>query len=226
VHYALVFEGSNDQMSLYLDGALQNTTPIALELTALLDVNCYLGRSQFTQDPHFLGSIDEFRVYSGVRSAAQIAASFTAGPDVIDAGTTYCSPATANSTGQSGSIVASGSQSASLGVLSLVASRLPTNSFGYFITSQTQGLVQQPGGSQGILCLSGGIGRYVGPGQIKNSGATGSFALALNLAETPQPTGFVTVTAGQTWNFQCWHRDSIGGAATSNFTDASAVMFL
>lgn len=226
VHYALVFDGTSDSMSLYIDGALQNTTPIALELTALLDVNCYLGRSQFTQDPHFLGSIEEFRVYRGARNAAQLAASFAAGPDVVDAGTNYCGPAAPNSTGQSGALLASGSASASLGVLSLVASRLPNNAFGFFLASQTQGFVQQPGGSQGNLCLGGAIGRYVGPGQIKNSGATGSFVLVLDLAATPQPNGFVAVTAGQTWNFQCWHRDALGGAATSNFTDASAVAFL
>jgi hypothetical protein len=226
VHYALVFDGTNDSMSLYVDGVLQNTTPITLELTALLDVNCYLGRSQFTQDPHFLGSIEEFRVYRGARSAAQLAASYAAGPDVTDAGTNYCGPAAPNSTGQNGSLVASGSASASLGVLSLIASRLPNNAFGFFLTSQAQGFVQQPGGSQGNLCLSGAIGRYVGPGQIKNSGASGAFSLVLDLAATPQPTGLVTVTAGQTWNFQCWHRDAVGGNATSNFTDASAVAFL
>jgi len=226
VHYALVFDGTNDSMSLYVDGTLQGSTPITLELTALLDVNCYLGRSQFTQDPHFLGSLEEFRVYRGARSAAQLAASFAAGPDVTNAGTNYCGQAVPNSTGQRGSIFASGSESASLGVLSLSASRLPTSSFGFFLVSQVQGFVPQPGGSQGNLCLGTPIGRYVGPGQIKNSGASGSFALVLDLAATPQPNGFVTVTTGQTWNFQCWHRDAVGGVATSNFTDASAVTFL
>jgi hypothetical protein len=226
VHYALVFDGTNDMLSLYLDGALQNTTPITLELTALVDESCFLGRSQFTQDAHFLGSIEEFRVYRGARSAAQLAASFAAGPNVTNAGTNYCGPAAVNSTGQPGALLASGSESASLSVLSLVASALPTNAFGFFLASQTQGFVQQPGGSQGNLCLGGAIGRYVGPGQIKNSGATGSFSLALDLASTPQPNGLVSITAGQTWNFQCWHRDAVGGVATSNFTDASAVLFL
>lgn len=56
------------------------------------------------------------------------------------------------------------------------------------------------GGSLGNLCLNGGIGRYVALGQLKNSGATGSFSLALDLTQTPTPMGLVSVAAGQTWN--------------------------
>ena len=90
---------------------------------------------------------------------------------------------------------------------------------------QTQGSVANPGGSEGILCLGGAIGRYVGPGQIVNSGATGEVSLALDLTQTPQPTGFVSVQPGETWNFQAWYRDAVGGTATSNFTDGLEVQF-
>jgi hypothetical protein len=34
------------------------------------------------------------------------------------------------------------------------------------------------------------------------------------------------VLPGEIWRFQAWFRDSIGGVATSNFTDAAAVRFL
>ena len=140
-------------------------------------------------------------------------------------GTFYCSPAVANSTGVPGRILASGSAVASNNDVTLEAIDLPAMSFGFFLTSQTQNFVANPGGSQGNLCLGGGIGRYVGPGQILNSGATGTIALALDLTQTPTPTGLVTVQAGETWNFQAWHRDSVGGSATSNFTNAVSVVF-
>ena len=39
----------------------------------------------------------------------------------------------------------------------------------------------------------------------------------------PTPGGLVAATAGQTWNFQAWYRDAVGGTATSNFTDGLAV---
>ena len=122
-------------------------------------------------------------------------------------------------------IGATGSATVASNNLTLEASSLPLNAFGFFLASRTQGSVNQPGGSQGVLCLGGQIGRYVGPGQIKNSGATGAFSLALNLAQTPTPTGPVAIAAGETWNFQCWYRDAVGGSATSNFTNGLNVVF-
>ncbi len=74
--------------------------------------------------------------------------------------------------------------------LTLNAGSLPNNAFGFFLTSGTAGFVANPGGSMGNLCLSGAIGRYVGQGQIKNSGATGAFSLGIDLTQTPTPTGF------------------------------------
>jgi hypothetical protein len=138
-------------------------------------------------------------------------------------GTSYCGPAPTNSTGSSGSIAAIGSGLVSANNLTVEATSLPNNSFGYFLTSQTQGLVMNPGGSIGNLCLGGSIGRYVGPGQIKNSGTTGAFSLLLDLGQMPTPGGLVPAAAGQTWNFQGWYRDSVGGTAVSNFTDGVTV---
>ncbi len=140
-------------------------------------------------------------------------------------GTNYCT-ANANSTGQTGLILGGGSASIAANDLTLTASQLPNNAFGFFITSLTQGSTPSPGGSAGVLCLGGQIGRYVGPGQIKNTGSTGSFNLLLNLNQIPSPGGFVTAVAGQTRNFQAWHRDVSGGAATSNFTNGLAVTFV
>ena len=140
-------------------------------------------------------------------------------------GTRYCSPGATNSTGSPSSISASGTVTVAENNLVLIAEDLPLNAFGFFLTSQSQGFVANPGGSDGNLCLGGSIGRYVGPGQIVNSGATGSFALPLDLTRTPTPTGLVAIAAGETWNFQAWHRDAVGGAATSNFTDGLEVQF-
>jgi len=108
---------------------------------------------------------------------------------------------------------------------SVAAASLPLSTFGYFLTSRTQGNVSQPGGSQGVLCLGGAIGRFVGPGQVQNTGASGSISIPVDLLALPTPTGPVAAMAGQTWNFQAWHRDSLGGVATSNFTTGLAVQF-
>lgn len=128
-------------------------------------------------------------------------------------GTEYCA-ANPNSTGAIGRIAASGSASVADNNLTLSASDLPNNVFGFFLASQTQGSVANPGGSAGVLCLSGEIGRY--SNTIFNTGAGSTADLSLDLAAIPQPTGAVAATAGETWNFQCWHRDT----NTSNLTTA------
>ncbi|MFT5734573.1 MAG: hypothetical protein ACJA2W_002526 [Planctomycetota bacterium] len=140
-------------------------------------------------------------------------------------GTSYCGPAVANSTGASGTIVATGSLTASSNDVQLVSSNLPNFSFGFSIVSNSTGFVVGPGGSSGNLCVVGNVGRYVGSGQIMNSGSNGSFTLDLDLMQTPQPTGFISIQAGETWNFQTWYRDQIGGTPTSNFTDGVTVLF-
>lgn len=140
-------------------------------------------------------------------------------------GSIYCT-GIANSTYERGRIAATGSTLVSGNDVTLLASHLPQGSFGFFLTSQTQGTIAQPGSSVGVLCLSGNIGRYVGAGQILNSGTAGYFSLAIDLTQHPTPTGLVSVAPGETWNFQAWHRDSVSGVATSNFTDAVEVVFL
>ena len=103
----------------------------------------------------------------------------------------------------------------------LAAAQLPPNQFGYFINSQSQGLAQPPG-SQGNLCLSGGIGRY--SAFVLDSGATGEFSLQLDLTNTPTPGGPVAIQAGESWYFQAWYRDA-NPTSTNNFTDGVCILF-
>ena len=141
-------------------------------------------------------------------------------------GINYCGPAVVNSTGNSATMSASGSASVMSNDLTLEANDMPNNAFGFFLTSMTQGFSPMPGGSAGNLCLGGSIGRFVGAGQIQNSGATGSISLLTNNSQWPTPGGLVQVNAGETWNCQAWFRDmSPAGGATSNFTDGLEITF-
>lgn len=115
-------------------------------------------------------------------------------------GTNYCT-AVNNSTGGPGAMSATGSALVVDNDVTLAASGLPNNAFGFFLTSTTQGFIAGPGGSVGNLCLGGSIGRYVGPGQIQSTGLTGAISLQISLTQVPTPTGFVSVAPGQTWNF-------------------------
>lgn len=136
-------------------------------------------------------------------------------------GVRTCSSAIPNSTGFVGRIDASGSASFAVNGLRLAAAHLPLDTFGYFLCSRTPAVVPHAGGSQGTLCLGGSIGRY--NQQIVNSGPFGNLGILVDLTTMPSPTGSVAAAAGETWHFQCWYRDSVGGATTSNFTDTVAV---
>ena len=97
----------------------------------------------------------------------------------------------------------------------MTASGLPVGAFAYFLCSETQASVAAPGGSQGTLCLGGTVGRF--SASLFQTGPSGTHTASIDLAQLPSPTGPVAAAAGETWNFQCWHRDANPGV-TSNFT--------
>ncbi|MEM9378768.1 MAG: hypothetical protein AAGB93_02385 [Planctomycetota bacterium] len=140
-------------------------------------------------------------------------------------GSPYC-PGVVNSTGNAGELTAFGRPEVSDNDVTLTTTGLPASSFAFYLASTAQGLVTNPGGSDGNLCLGGSIGRYVGPGQILNAGVAGEVSLVLDLTMTPTPTGFVSVAAGETWNYQTWYRDAPGGVATSNLSNGLSIGYL
>ena len=224
VHLVFVADTTLGQTELFVDGLSVGTVPYAPILQGTQGIGQIHNPAGAPWDPMPQGRIWGVAVYDGMLDLAEI----TAHRDAYfsgSLGTRYCDPGAVNSAGTSGAMVASGSTSAAANSLTIGAQDLPNNSFGFFLASRTQGMVAGPGGSQGTLCLGGAIGRYVGPGQIVNSGSTGEITLAIDLTQTPQPTGLVSVQPGETWNFQAWYRDAIGGSATSNFTDGLSITF-
>lgn len=142
-----------------------------------------------------------------------------------DVGSQYCAAPTPNSTGVGATLEAFGDPLRAADNLTLIASDLPPNTFLLFITSLTSGSSPGPGGSMGTLCVGGSIGRFVAPGQIRRSEQNGVASLQIDLDELPQGVGTVSGQAGQTWHFQGWYRDLVGGMPTANFSSAVAVTF-
>lgn len=87
VQLALVIDGVAQTLALYQDGKLLDAPAptVDTKLALLNDVNNWIGRSQFVADEEFQGTLDELRIYSAARSAEQIAAEFSAGPDALPA---------------------------------------------------------------------------------------------------------------------------------------------
>ena len=131
----------------------------------------------------------------------------------------------ANSTGVGAVLRACGSALAADNAVNLELTDLPLNQTVLFVNSRETILVANPGGSQGDLCIgSFSLGRHVN--DIRDSGATGTASLALDLANVPTNLGRTAVVAGETWYWQAWYRDiEGGGAATSNLSSAVGVTF-
>ncbi|MCP3916777.1 MAG: hypothetical protein GY711_14570 [bacterium] len=78
-----------------------------------------------------------------------------------------------------------------------------------------------PGGSQGVLCLSNPIARFVT--QVGQIAPNGTFTRPIDLTAIPMSPP-VAVAQGDTWHFQCWFRDQNPGS-TSNFSRPVSVTF-
>ena len=141
-------------------------------------------------------------------------------------GTVFCDPSVPHSGGLPAALSATGSAQVLSNGVSLVAHALPPQAMTVFLLSATKGEPMPVINSQGSLCLTGPIGRFVGPGQVQVANATGQASLSVDLGQLPQPTGFTGALAGDEWAFQAWYRDTVSGAPTSNFTHGAAVRFL
>jgi len=236
VHVAGVVDRGASEIRAYVNGALQATIPFNDTTTNTpmtgnvfptidLQIGAINGGTNVGQCQS--AGLDDLAFYTGVLSAADITglADATLSPlDFASGVSNYCGPAPANSSGASGSITATGSLDPTDNNLTVTASSLPNNQFGIFVTSMTQGFIPGAGGtSNGNICLGGVVGRFTSPSQILGTGTTGSFSLAIDLTAIPQANGTVTVMSGETWNFQAWHRDSVG--LGSNFTNGVSVSF-
>ena len=127
------------------------------------------------------------------------------------------------------------------GNVALSASGGPSGLAGYYLTSQTPVAGGVPVGS-GFLCLGGLVGRYnpiaaggMSPNPALNSlgdfngmgnhvvTSTGSPQFVVPAA-LPNPPGGM-ILAGESWNYQMWYRDFVGGMPTSNFSNAVNVQY-
>ncbi len=112
----------------------------------------------------------------------------------------------------------------------LRASDMPANQFGIFATGLATIAPMTVNSGNGWICINpgaqGGLGRFQGATQIKNTGAGGTFSLDSGAAEwdmtmIPTSTGTYAAMTGTTSNFQAWFREPVG--AGWNFTGSCAV---
>ncbi|MCA9000719.1 MAG: hypothetical protein KDB61_02265 [Planctomycetes bacterium] len=153
--------------------------------------------------------------------------------------TTFCDPGTANSTGLPA--VLSGSMGTGVGSgLHLDVSQGPPTNLGYFLVGNmsTPPFVV----SNGNLCLVGvpgaqfyrynvagsdmlSVGFFDGGGNLQNVSGTSTTGYGYDVPTTIPGTVPFAIMAGDTWHFQCWHRDTPAGVGSSNFSNGLSVTF-
>lgn len=141
--------------------------------------------------------------------------------------TSFCDPATVNVTGQSAVLTTTGSTVVSMADFGVAGSNLPPASFALVLVGdRPEFAASTTGWSRGLLCINGPLGRFIGPGEVRPIGATGTFALDIDLSTIPFSTGVVASMPGDVLYFQTWYRDSVGGQAIGNSTNALRVEVL
>lgn len=140
-----------------------------------------------------------------------------------EVGVRYCSPATANSSGQLARIGIFGRPSTALFAINLYAEGLPSGGLGTFMASRGNQVLTNPLYT-GNLCLAGApIYRNLGGRQIITD--DGRARALVNRPLIPDGTGgLLPVLPGDTWYFQYWFFDPVATPSTG-FSDAIGVTF-
>lgn len=84
VHIVVVFDPSTNTQLMYTNGVLAGSASLnGKVLAGVNDTSCWLGRSMYRADNGLTANIDEFRIYAGALTPAQVTADFTAGPGTV-----------------------------------------------------------------------------------------------------------------------------------------------
>jgi hypothetical protein len=76
-----VADASGDKLQLYVNGVKTGELAWTGSLSAINDVNVWLGRSQYVGDPELSAVYHDFRVYGAALTSSEIATSYRGGPD-------------------------------------------------------------------------------------------------------------------------------------------------
>lgn len=86
LHFAATWDESTGELKLYQQGTEVAAFNSSILISAINDVNNWLGRSNYTPDSNLQADYDEFRIYNRVLTAGEVRGDFQAGPDVLTSG--------------------------------------------------------------------------------------------------------------------------------------------
>jgi len=82
IQYTLIHDDLTGTIKFFLNGVVQTGIATNVTLKEFNDINMWLGRGQWN-DPLFIGSFNECRIYDTALTAEEVALSYLAGPDEL-----------------------------------------------------------------------------------------------------------------------------------------------
>ena len=86
VHFVLTWHEATGEIRYYENGRLEGVLITDEPMSDVMDLNVWLGRSNWAGDQNMQGEFDEFRIYDRVLTAAEAAGNFQAGPNTLNTG--------------------------------------------------------------------------------------------------------------------------------------------
>ncbi|HEV2437680.1 MAG TPA: LamG-like jellyroll fold domain-containing protein [Verrucomicrobiae bacterium] len=84
IHFVAVYDPPAGYIAVYTNGVLQSVnSSVTAPLSVVSPIEAFIGQSLYNGDPYASLALDEFRIYNGVLSPADVAASQSLGPDQV-----------------------------------------------------------------------------------------------------------------------------------------------
>jgi len=83
IHIVCIYNPAGGTATIYTNGVLETSQAATTPLASMSANAAAIGRSPWGTDPWLAGTIDEFRIYAGPLTPADIAAAQVAGPNVL-----------------------------------------------------------------------------------------------------------------------------------------------
>lgn len=158
----------------------------------------------------------EVDVYSGGTQTCTVYDLTVTGTGPTPVGVSFCD-ALPNSSGAPGVLYVTQAPVSQDPTLTINVVPLPLNSFGFLLMSR--GTFGGAVISGGMLCLQPATLLRFQLGLV-NSGGFGASSFPFPWQIAP-----ATIQSGETWHFQFWHRDLVGGVAGANFSRGLSLLF-
>ncbi len=237
-HVVWVHDSSVPEVRGYLNGVLQQTVPQTSPGAGLDSTAADFEVMTYTNAMRSGNEMDDFRFYRRAITDAEVTAWSQCGGGG-GTGTTFCDPASNNSTGAPA--VLSGAFGSGVGSdlhLEITGGTPGQLAFVLVGNEATSGTPV----SHGTFCLTGtstaqfhyyrvggtdmsSIGGFDATGTMVNASTTSTTGFGFDVPTTIPDTVPIVITAGDTWHFQCWYRDTLAGVGSSNFSNGLSVTF-